>query len=84
MLTGLEAAEAEFARNANGEVSTNALTRLSQWLFDLESEGKQLSLTDLQGLHAAKTGALIGAVLVGDLADRGKIAAEIREGSSKK
>jgi geranylgeranyl pyrophosphate synthase len=32
-------------------------------IFDLESEGKQLSLSDVQGLHAAKTGALISAAV---------------------
>lgn len=31
--------------------------------FDLEAEGKRLSLSDLQGLHAAKTGALIRAAV---------------------
>ena len=32
-------------------------------LYDLNSEGKQLSLSDLQQLHAAKTGALITAAV---------------------
>ena len=32
-------------------------------LYDLESEGKRLSLADLQNLHAAKTGALIRAAV---------------------
>ena len=32
-------------------------------LYDLESEGKRLSLGDLQNLHAAKTGALIRAAV---------------------
>ncbi|NND44878.1 MAG: polyprenyl synthetase family protein [Xanthomonadales bacterium] len=32
-------------------------------VFDLDSEGKRLSLSDLQGLHAAKTGALISAAV---------------------
>ena len=32
-------------------------------VFDLESEGKRLSMSDLQSLHSAKTGALIGAAV---------------------
>ena len=32
-------------------------------VYDLESEGKKLSLSDLQSLHAAKTGALISAAV---------------------
>jgi len=46
-------------------------------LFDLESEGKKLSLSDLQQLHAAKTGALItAAVQLGALFGKPNLAPE--------
>lgn len=46
-------------------------------VFDMDSENKQLSLTELQALHAGKTGALIrAAVQIGALFGNAKVDAE--------